>query len=809
MNRIKFAGVFFSVLLMLGLFVSALTPALADDSEYFEATGKTVSGKFLQYWHSNGGLSVFGYPITEAQMEVNPEDGQVYLTQWFERHRFELHPEKAGTPFEILTGLLGKDLRREALEVDPDFKRADVLYNVLQPKEQQWYFEQTGHNLRFRFLEYWMANGGLERFGYPISEEHREVDPETGKSYVMQWFERARFEYHPENQRPYDVLLGLLGKQIKNPVQNKLEFMWKIGASANNFRRPDALAIDKSDNVYVVDITGKRVFKYGSNGQFQARWSVDGPSALAIDSRDNLFVARRSAAQIAKYDSNGSLLYQKYLYAINNSNYRSNIQLGVIAIDPYDNLFVADPDTAQVHKFDGEGNFLLTIGGEGAGDGQFGFSKYGYNFINGLGCDAQGNLYVLDPVNSRIQIFDNNGNFLRKITKVSGIDLGRADSLAVDEQGQLYLTTYIVLNSTNFNYSLLKLDSNGTVLLTVQLNNQNNNSSVITVRNGNLYIGSYKTKLVSKYSTDGQLLLSWGNSTDPNTRFDFINHLWLDRQDNLYIIDNQTMRKFDNKGHFLQAWNPPSQTWAVYFDGNDKFYYSEELRDTDTQPYERVTVLNTTGGQISQFSIKNQPCKSYSYGGQRFSGVDRQGDLYFLYSYDPGSSYPGQQKDCIQKFDSTGKLLAEWGSYGSGDGQFKFKIINPDGTGSGYIPQIALDEQGNCYVTDLGNYRIQKFDSTGKFLAQWSLFIPPDYKREDMTPNNLIVDNKSQVYVEVAGYLQKYDSNGNLIINIKTTDDYSIESADGSFFSRSIAIDTAGHLFVGDYSERVQKLVLR
>ncbi|NWJ49184.1 MAG: hypothetical protein HXX08_25280, partial [Chloroflexi bacterium] len=74
---------------------------------------------------------------------------------------------------------------------------------------------ETGHNLGFGFLKYWQDNGGLERFGYPISEYRRELDPETGKPFMMQWFERARFEYHPENQKPYDILLGLLGKQIK------------------------------------------------------------------------------------------------------------------------------------------------------------------------------------------------------------------------------------------------------------------------------------------------------------------------------------------------------------------------------------------------------------------------------------------------------------------------------------------------------------------------------------------------------------------------------------------------------------------
>ncbi|MDQ3929796.1 MAG: peptidoglycan hydrolase, partial [Chloroflexota bacterium] len=73
------------------------------------------------------------------------------------------------------------------------------------------HFPETGHTVQGRFLEYWEQNGGLPQQGYPISEEMREVSAVDGKTYTVQYFERAVFELHPENQRPYDVLLSLLG----------------------------------------------------------------------------------------------------------------------------------------------------------------------------------------------------------------------------------------------------------------------------------------------------------------------------------------------------------------------------------------------------------------------------------------------------------------------------------------------------------------------------------------------------------------------------------------------------------------------
>ncbi len=76
------------------------------------------------------------------------------------------------------------------------------------------YFSQTGHNLGNGFLTYWQQNGGLARFGLPLSEEHLELNAATGQQYTVQWFERARFEWHPENAgTPYMILLGLLGKE--------------------------------------------------------------------------------------------------------------------------------------------------------------------------------------------------------------------------------------------------------------------------------------------------------------------------------------------------------------------------------------------------------------------------------------------------------------------------------------------------------------------------------------------------------------------------------------------------------------------
>ncbi|MDQ2807437.1 MAG: hypothetical protein M3Z04_11085, partial [Chloroflexota bacterium] len=72
-------------------------------------------------------------------------------------------------------------------------------------------FPQTGHQVCGKFLTYWQSHGGLAQQGYPLSEPFNEKSDINGKTYQVQYFERAVFELHPENQPPYDVLLSQLG----------------------------------------------------------------------------------------------------------------------------------------------------------------------------------------------------------------------------------------------------------------------------------------------------------------------------------------------------------------------------------------------------------------------------------------------------------------------------------------------------------------------------------------------------------------------------------------------------------------------
>jgi hypothetical protein len=184
----------------------------------FAETGHQVCGRMLEYWQQNGGLAVFGFPISDEAAQTI--EGRQVQAQQFERNRLELHPENP-RPYDVLLGRLGAD-RLAARKVDwQKFPRAD--------SGAAHYFAATGQAIAPEFWEYWSAHGlefdgqagtstaeSLALFGLPLSPPLMEQSATDGSTYLTQYFERARFEYHPENAgTPYVVLLGLLGREAQ------------------------------------------------------------------------------------------------------------------------------------------------------------------------------------------------------------------------------------------------------------------------------------------------------------------------------------------------------------------------------------------------------------------------------------------------------------------------------------------------------------------------------------------------------------------------------------------------------------------
>lgn len=213
----------FLIVLLAGLTVMlALVPRVEarTDERCFPETGFCISGRIREFWEQNGGLPVFGFPISLLQEELI--EGRPFQVQWFERNRLELHPENQ-RPYDVLLGRLGVDRLNSQ-------GRDWFAFSRSAPQPGCRFFPETGHNVCGAFLSYWRTNGleldgrpgktpaeSLALFGLPLSDVVEETLSD-GKTYQVQWFERARFERHPENPPPYQVLLGLLGSEVQSSI---------------------------------------------------------------------------------------------------------------------------------------------------------------------------------------------------------------------------------------------------------------------------------------------------------------------------------------------------------------------------------------------------------------------------------------------------------------------------------------------------------------------------------------------------------------------------------------------------------------
>jgi hypothetical protein len=177
--------------------------ALPGPGFCFQESDYCLRGAFARYWQANGGLKQFGFPITPEVIEEL--DNKTYTVQYTERARLEYHPENKA-PNDVLLGLLGNML------ADP--RLGEATFKAVQPNNSPGYrfFPQTNHNIGPPFLAFWESRGGLPVFGLPRSEAFEEKSATDGKTYLVQYFERNRLEYHPENKgTEFEMLLGLLG----------------------------------------------------------------------------------------------------------------------------------------------------------------------------------------------------------------------------------------------------------------------------------------------------------------------------------------------------------------------------------------------------------------------------------------------------------------------------------------------------------------------------------------------------------------------------------------------------------------------
>jgi hypothetical protein len=189
----------FVLLLSLVMILAGGKPSFAqgevptpEDRRYFPETGHFVSGEFLQTYESipNPEL-IYGLPITRAYWDVRKNR----MVQYFENARFEYVQEN---PAELRVQIseLGRLMYTPGQSL-PTPENFPACRN----------YPETGKRVCYAFLAFIDRHGGVAQFGYPIS--NFEIQDQR----IVQYFQRARLEYHPELPVGERVQIANLGRQ--------------------------------------------------------------------------------------------------------------------------------------------------------------------------------------------------------------------------------------------------------------------------------------------------------------------------------------------------------------------------------------------------------------------------------------------------------------------------------------------------------------------------------------------------------------------------------------------------------------------
>ena len=193
-------------MLLLMLINQGVAAAQGGQARLFEETGYWVTGEFLEFYERIPNAEVvLGNPFSSAFDSNLSKDPAGTLIQYFERGRLELHPENP-PGLRVTMTLIGEYL------YDHDEIDGSVEF---QPRTSGCRnFPHDGYPVCYAFLRFFEENGGIAQFGYPISE----LVFHEGR--LVQYFQRARFEWHPERANGQKVSLSDIGWEYFYAIEN-------------------------------------------------------------------------------------------------------------------------------------------------------------------------------------------------------------------------------------------------------------------------------------------------------------------------------------------------------------------------------------------------------------------------------------------------------------------------------------------------------------------------------------------------------------------------------------------------------------
>jgi uncharacterized delta-60 repeat protein len=570
---------------------------------------------------------------------------------------------------------------------------------------------------------------------------------------------------------------------LKYDPEGKLLWQNHYNGLGNGLDSATAIAVDGNGNVYVTgnsyggsSLADYATLKYTPGGYLLWEKRYNGPgngddyaTAIAVDGKGNVYITGKSRGKgsgfdyaTLKYAPNGKLLWKN---RYNGSASLDDFALA-IAVDDSGNVYVTGEahttgtfENAKVYatiKYDPKGKLLWEKDYYGA---------YGWAGATAIAVDGNGNVYVTGQSGFyyyETVKYDPEGTLLWEkahFVPVHGYGDSVATAIAVDGSGNVFVTGRSSGGSSSNDYATLKYDPEGTLLWENRYNGPGNGDDLATAiavdGNGNVYVTgtSYGGSTSSDYATlkyDPEGKVVWENRYNGpgNSVADSATAITVDGNGNVYVTgwsdggsssNDYATLKYDPEGKLLwkNRYNGPGNGWdeatAIAVDGNGNVYVTGSSSGSSSG-VDYATLKYGPDGTLLWEKRYNGPANGEDHA--TAMAVDGNGNVYVTGDSSRGNSLADY---ATLKYDPEGTLLWE-------------KRYNGPANGEGYATAMAVDGNGNVYVTGWlfttgDNLRVDyatvKYSPEGELLWENRYNEPGD---SESYATAIAVDGKGNVY---------------------------------------------------------------
>jgi DNA-binding beta-propeller fold protein YncE len=550
-----------------------------------------------------------------------------------------------------------------------------------------------------------------------------------------------------EFRRPWGIALDAAGQvYVTDRASSRIQVFtnggrfvraWgSVGSAPGQFRHPEGIAVHRDGTVFVADSYNLRVQVFTAEGRFLRSWGGarsrgdgqfvspgwkgpgPGPAGIAVSAAGEVYVSDPSNSRVQVFTIEGTFLRKWGPFATpaataNGRRVGTLIGPTGLALEPTGHVLVissgggATGMSFNVQRWTPTGEFQRRWGGIGYAPGEF-------DTPVGIAVDANGNFYVADTGNNRVQKFNRHGGFVTQWGSSGDGWLRGPIDVALDPSGNVYV-------ADGRNSRIQKFAPDGTFLTAWGSPKRTPTGaghfvflhSIAVDVDSRVYVSDTVDHRIQVFSHTGQFIRMWGGRGDGSGALEFPRDLdvdrarqgyvldsrrgadtlefpgalALDRAGHVYVLDHQRLVRFTTDGRSPGFLKRPADFRAtdLAIGGDGNIYFVETSADSGLS---RIRIISPAGTEPASWPLPSSG--DGKRGGRTRMALDPAGRVFVVDS-----------RQCqVEVFGSNGTYAGRWGSCGFGEGQF--------GEASG----IAVDATGQVFVADYTNNRVHVFQVT-------------------------------------------------------------------------------------------------